>query len=1178
MEDSNESYEIIETEEIVEVEETQKVDQDKTNTVDTNETGKIKVDNRESMNMTREELAKFKPMPLPTINLIDNTYDRSTNLVAEFDPVTGKKFEKNVQISTNIDVVNVNQGSLAQPTLTAFKPIDLEKFKPGSIDIQTNINQNNNTQIKETVIKKQMPAINLDAFKMGNYKNLADKDIDLENTKGEKVDEVMTKEISKNAELEKIAKLEEEERLRMLKLEEEEREREKQRELERQRDLKRKREQELEDELERQRERERREALERENQARKLKELEIEAELARLKQIEEQDRLRKQNDEERERERLRKLQDIEDEKRRQQREAEERERQRKEEEARRKKREEEERKRRDDEERRRREEEDRRRREEELRRLKEDEDRLARERALAKTEEMKDYKVDETFSRSQVDSHEKYIINNVKNNLFNGDESIHSYSEKSMTNEQRDEMLKNVLGVVGAILFIIFIIAMLKAFVFPAPMPIPIPVPVAGAAAGSGFPAGFYTSMRAIGVGGYGPAGMVVPQPPIIVATVAAPAMVAGAPAVGKSLGVQTNTVGNNGNPSTFTDTDHSVNSNVGTLVKQNSQLTHTVEHKNNVNIIQGGGHPHSPHSHGPTIVNNYNQPVHHSHYINIYTHDDKSATLMAHNVHSADMSNTNTNVVSQSQSQTKTEAPVAIATSTSTSTVQNPQPILIDTPSKKEEEKKPAETPKEEPKIIINVPKEEPKIIVNVPKEESKPMNLNLNINLDQKFAHPQEVKVEKVIEPNQTEIEIPIKIEQEVPQVPEPVVPPVEEKPKVIEEIKPPEDFSIQTTNSVANEGQPTAKKIQSANFIHESIVHNDIPKKIEEPQENKEKIPFEPPIENSIKETKEEKKELEKPVFPPVTIDKPLKEEKVEIIEVPPAESKQVEIVTKIEEQIKPFETPLTTIKEVDVTETEEDKMLKDLDEKYKSMDSYKKDPPQEESQSAIEIKIKEKEKAPEPPVQENRIVVSPQKEAEVQTSSGNSENVRNIYHFHDYNTEHHVVIPHKVIIPNEAVYKHHAVYKPDEDVAGTETAITKGSIKLRNEERIKHSEGVLNSFVRGEDQFNRYKNLQSMFGGVPEYDTEDGQAPKQFSEDDLSITHQIDKPSIEDTRKITKRARTHFKIAAASNEKLTTHAAGVSQEPVVVAVPVTIEGTPTPCEQLEAQKMNLHDGLI
>jgi len=1125
MEDSNESYEIVETEEIVEVEETKRVEQDKTNTLNTNETGLIKIDNHEAMNMTREEIAKFKPMPLPTINLVDNAYDRSTNLVTEIDPLTGKRIEKNVQISTNVDVMNAQQGSLARPNITAFKPIDLDKFKPGAIDIQNNVATSNNTQVKETIVKNQMPAINLDAFKVGNYKNLADKNIDLENTKGEKVDEVMTKEISKNAELEKIAKLEEQEKLRRLKLEEEERERERQREQEKQRDLKRRRDQELEEEMERQRERERREALEREEQGRRLKELEIEAELARIKQIEEQNRLRKKQDEDRERERLRKLQDLEDEKRRQQREADERERQRREEEARRKRHEEEERKRREAEERRRREEEDRRRREEDERKKREEEERLARERARMRENELKEQKVDDTFNKSQSASHEKFIINNVKNNLFNGDESVHSYSEKSMTNEKRDDMLKNILGIVGAILIVIFIIAMLKAFVFP-PLPIPIPVPAA-AAAGGAFPAGFYTSMRAIGVGGFGSAGIALNQPPVIVATVAAPALAAGTPMVGKPLGMQTNMVGNNGNPSTFTDTDHSVNSNVGTLVKQNSQLSHTVEHKNNVNIIQGGGHPSAPHSHGPTVINNYNQPVHHSHYINIYTHDDKSATLMAHNVHSADMSNKNTSVVSQSQSQTKAEVPIAVATSN----VENAQPLVIDNPPKKEEEKKPVQSPKEEPKIVVNDPREEPKIIVNVPKEEPKPMHINLNINLDQKLAAPQQIKVEKVIEPTQTNVEIPVTINEPEPKF----------QPEIVEERNPTGEALIFTKKTSLAPDSQQAEKITKSNSINQAINLHNVSDKIE------------PPAEQS------EQKFATLPV----------------VIEEPEVEIQKLE--EKKEEETLPINNPPKEV--IENTDRNEDEMLKELDEKYAALDKLKKETIKEESQNAIQTKIEEKDINPQSPAIESHIEVPPQGEPEAVTATKGEENVRNTYRFVNYDLSHHVIIPHKVIIPNEAVYNHHIIYQPQESAVEKVNIEAKNSVQLQNEEKIKHSEGLLNSFVRGEDKFNRYKNLQSMFGGVPDGENEDGEAPKYLSEDDLSITHKIDKPSAADMQKVTKRARAHFKIAAQSNEKTTTHAIDAAvQEPLVVETPVAIEGSSTPCDQLEAQRAELRDGLI
>jgi hypothetical protein len=1188
MEDSNESYEIIETEEIVEVEEVKRVDHDKTNTLDTNETGMIKVDNHESMNMTREQIAKFKPMPLPAINLIGNANGRSTNLVEETDPVTGKKIERMIQTTTNVDVMNVNQSTLNRPTLAPFKPIDLDKLKSGAIDIQTTANHNNNTQVKDTVIKKPMPAINLDAFKMGNYKNLADKNIDLENTKGEKIEEIITKEISKDPELEKIAKLEEQERLRRLKQQEDEKELERQREMERQRDLKRRKEQELEEEMERQREREHRETQQREEQIKRLRELEIEAEQARLKQIEEQDRLRRHQDEDRERDHQRKLRELEEEKRRQQKEDEERERQKRREQEEERRRSEEERRRREEERRRREEErrrseEERQRREEKSRRMREEEEaRLARERALAKANELKDYKADDSLSRSQMVSHEKFIVNNVKDDLFNGDKSFHSYSEKSMTNEQRDEMLKNVLGVVAVILTVIFIFAMLKAFIFTPLVPVPIPVPVS-AVAGGAFPAGLYATMRTIGTGGFGPAGIVLSSPPVIVATVAAPGVMAGAPATGKSLGVQTNTVGNNGNPSTFTDTDNSLNSNIGTLVKQNSQQTHTIEHKNNVNIIQAG-HPHSPHGgHGPTIINNYNQPVKHSHYIKIYAHDDKSATLMAHSVNSADMSNQNTSVASQSQSTASTVAPVAIATSN----VEAAQPVAAETPIKKEEGKNQAETlktepkivineskeqpnivvnvpkqdqnitvnvPKQEPHITVNIPKEEPKITLNLPKEEhqaaptiireeSKPIHLNVNINLDQKLAAPQNISVQKEIDPKETNIDIPIKIEQEAVPKTEPIIPLAKKEITVIEDTKQPEPDLIQSKSQVKDKAQPNQNKIANNNSIHESIVDKST-EKVEEP----------------IKESEE------KVIVPP---EEP-KQEIVVITNSPPVETekKEQEVQTETEEEeVKtPVVPSVAETKNLD-DDIESDKLLKELNEKYDLLERSEKESSKEKSDVVIEEKLKTTEQDEKPEVVINRIVAPPTEQTEKPKPCEESDNVKNVYHFNDFDTEHHDILPTSVDIIDQPNSK-----TENEDATGGAGLTT--TLAVQHEASLSHSEGVVGAIVQSEDHPSIINGNQSTIGiGIGAE-----QAFQHLNDSGFIEVHQIASPSDEGQPKVTKTSGAHLNIAAQSNEQLTAQVVGASHEPGLISVPITIEGAVTPCEEIQAKNLELQNGLI
>ena len=50
-------------------------------------------------------------------------------------------------------------------------------------------------------------------------------------------------------------------------------------------------------------------------------------------------------------------------------------------------------------------------------------------------------------------------------------------------------------------------------------------------------------------------------------------------------------------------------------------------------------------------MINNYNQAVDHTHYINIYAHDDQSATVVGHTVQGADLSVRNDKFVTQTAS-----------------------------------------------------------------------------------------------------------------------------------------------------------------------------------------------------------------------------------------------------------------------------------------------------------------------------------------------------------------------------------------------------------------------------------------------------------------------------------------------------------------------------------------------
>ncbi len=178
------SYEIIETEQIVEIEETKKVNQGRTTILDTEEISKINLVNRASINLTRDELAKFKPMPLPAIGFIRNGNGPLTNIGEEVDQFNGSSLERKTEMKSNGNVVNESQGPVGRFSVAPFKPIDLDKLRPSVLDVQQAVSQNNNTPRKESMAKKSVMAINLDAFKVTKFKNLTDKNIDLDNTKG----------------------------------------------------------------------------------------------------------------------------------------------------------------------------------------------------------------------------------------------------------------------------------------------------------------------------------------------------------------------------------------------------------------------------------------------------------------------------------------------------------------------------------------------------------------------------------------------------------------------------------------------------------------------------------------------------------------------------------------------------------------------------------------------------------------------------------------------------------------------------------------------------------------------------------------------------------------------------------------------------------------------------------
>jgi hypothetical protein len=226
----------------------------------------------------------------------------------------------------------------------------------------------------------------------------------------------------------------------------------------------------------------------------------------------------------------------------------------------------------------------------------------------------------------------------------------------------------------------------------------------------------------------------------------------------------------------------------------------------------------------------------------------------------------------------------------------------------------------------------------------------------------------------------------------------------------------------------------------------------------------------------------------------------------------------------------------------------KLFKERNEKFDTLERKINKPFQNNSQSTIDNQTLPNSKAPQFPFSKIHTA----------TTSGGAERVRDIYHLHKFKTPHHIVIPHKVIIPNHAIFNHHILYSP--------------SNSGHHEKSIRHSEGVLNSFVRGEDRFNRYKNLQSMFGGQSGTETEDEHEPVRFSEDELSITQKYERPSKADFKKMIKRSRANFKVISKSKEKR------AARKLKSLAIPVTVEGEASPHEQVQITTIELQDGLI
>jgi len=258
----------------------------------------------------------------------------------------------------------------------------------------------------------------------------------------------------------------------------------------------------------------------------------------------------------------------------------------------------------------------------------------------------------------------------------NRSNEVHSFTERSIIKDSGSSTTRNIIGVVAAILFIIIIAVILHCFIFTRPTYVRVPVPAESPKPSPSYSQRFYTDAHGIGAADPGQGDysrrfedIILSSndlQPIVYSPVIVPVSQGlSAQRPNQAVNIQTNTAGNNGNPSSSTILNSSTNSNVNTLVNSNTQQNTTEEHKNTINIIPMPANEKtyvvSQQPGSPFVVNNYNHPVQHSKVTNIHHQDDQSKSVVAKDIKNVKMGTENTNVMNQSSSQNNIHMPTTI-------------------------------------------------------------------------------------------------------------------------------------------------------------------------------------------------------------------------------------------------------------------------------------------------------------------------------------------------------------------------------------------------------------------------------------------------------------------------------------------------------------------------------------
>ena len=311
----------------------------------------------------------------------------------------------------------------------------------------------------------------------------------------------------------------------------------------------------------------------------------------------------------------------------------------------------------------------------------------------------------------------------------NRSNEVHSFTERSLNKDSGNSTWRNVIGVIAAILFIILIALILHYFIFSRPTIVHVPVHVENAKPAAAYSPGFYTKAHNVGTGDLNQSDysrrfedMILSSSDTRPVTYSPLIVPASLPSAGyqpnQAVNIQTNTSGNNGNPSTSTTLNSSANSNVNTLVNSNTQQNTTEEHKNTVNVIpvpvtektivipqQSGS---------PLVVNNYNHPVQHSKVTKVHHHDDQSKTVMAKDIKNVKMGTENTNIMNQASHQSNINIPTTINQTNTKPALDTgiTQPAALQTEEKGPEDiKVQKEIPGEEEPVQIPISTDKPTI-----------------------------------------------------------------------------------------------------------------------------------------------------------------------------------------------------------------------------------------------------------------------------------------------------------------------------------------------------------------------------------------------------------------------------------------------------------------------------------